>query len=97
MDMTTKEINKRLDEADKKLFKAQELVLEAKNALYEVRVAKELEVQQTKPAAWISVTERMPADDQRVPVRTTAGATYFLHPIGGKFPAEVKEWYELPE
>ncbi len=29
--MTKKEINKRLDEADKKLFKAQELVLEAKN------------------------------------------------------------------
>ena len=95
--MTDKEINKRLDEADKKLFKAQELVLEAKNALYEVRVAKELETQQTKPAAWISVTERMPPDDKRVVVRTFEGATYFLHPIGGKFPKNIKEWYELPE
>lgn len=95
--MTDKEINKRLDEADKKLFKAQELVLEAKNALYEVRVAKALEAQQTKPAAWISVTDRIPSDDKRVVVRTIEGATYFLHPIGGKFPKNIKEWYELPE
>jgi len=30
-------------------------------------------------------------------VKTSAGATYFLHPIGGHFPKDVIEWYELPE
>lgn len=93
--MTQEEINKRLNTAYEQIEKAQNMLIWAKVAVHEVRCAKV--EQATKPAAWISVTERMPADDQRVPVRTTAGATYFLHPIGGKFPADVKEWYELPE
>ena len=91
--MTQDEITKRLNTAYEQIDKAQQMLIWAKVAVHEVRCAK----QETKPAAWISVTERMPPDDKRVVVRTTAGATYFLHPIGGKFPADVKEWYELPE
>ena len=96
MDMIDKEIQKRLDEANKKLFRVQELISEAKTSIYEVSVAKAEHEAQSKDG-WISVQERTPAEDKRVVVRTFEGATYFLHPIGGKFPDNVKEWYELPE
>ena len=94
--MDLKEFRKRLDAADRKVFRAQELLSSALEILYEVRVARE---QQTQPvaASWVSVQDAMPADDERVVVRTEDGATYFLHPIGGKFPANVKEWYQLPK
>jgi hypothetical protein len=94
--MDSKEIRKKLDAVDRKVFRSQELLSSALEALYEVRVAKE---EQAVPvaASWISVEDRMPADDERVVVRTSDGSTYFLHPIGGKFPANVKEWYQLPK
>ncbi len=46
---------------------------------------------------WVRVQDDMPDDDERVVVRTKDGATFFLHPIGGKFPADVLEWYRLPK
>ena len=94
--MTSKEIRKRLDEADNKLLKAKELLIDITNAIYEIRVNKEEQAQQ-QGSSWVSVEKRMPDDDKRVVVRTKDGATYFLHPINGKFPADIKEWYELPQ
>ena len=93
--MTQDEMTKRLNTAYEQIDKAQQMLIWAKVAVHEVRCAKA--EQPAKPTGWISVAERMPKDEQRVPIRTTSGATYFLHPIGGKFPADVKEWYELPE
>lgn len=46
---------------------------------------------------WVKVQDGMPNDDERVVIRTKDGATYFLHPIEGKFPADVLEWYRLPK
>ena len=46
---------------------------------------------------WIGVHERMPENNQRVVVRTDEGTTFFLSPINGAFPKNIKEWYELPK
>lgn len=94
--MDEKEIKKKLNDAFNKIYKAQEQLILAKEAVYEVLVAK-AENEAAQKAGWVSVKDRMPPDDKRVVVRTFEGATYFLHPIGGKFPKNIKEWYELPE
>ena len=52
--------------------------------------------QKAQKTAWVSVKDGMPEDDERVVVRTKDGATYFLHPIGGKFPADITQWFRLP-
>lgn len=46
---------------------------------------------------WIKVEEQMPNDNERVVVRTKNGATFFLSPIGGKFPNTITHWFRLPE
>lgn len=94
--MDENEIKKKLNDAFNKIYKAQEQLIRAKEAVYEVLVAK-AENEAAQKAGWVSVKDRIPPDDQRVVVRTLEGATYFLHPIGGKFPKNIKEWYELPE
>ena len=94
--MTEESMRTLLDATDKNIFNAQELLASAMRFLYEVRIAKEEEWQQAK-ASWISVQDRLPTENKRVVVRTTEGATYFLHLIGNKFPDNIKEWYELPE
>ncbi len=48
-------------------------------------------------AQWVSVNDYLPQDNERVVVRTKDGATYFLHPISGKFPTDIVEWYRLPK
>lgn len=94
--MEENEIKKKMNDAFNKIYKAQEQLILAKEAVYEVLVAK-AENEAAQKAGWVSVKDRIPPDDKRVVVRTFEGATYFLHPIGGKFPKNIKEWYELPE
>ena len=94
--MDENEIKKKLNDAFNKIYKAQEQLILAKESVYEVLFAK-AENEAAQKAGWVSVKDRIPPDDKRVVVRTFDGATYFLHPIGGKFPKNIKEWYELPE
>lgn len=94
--MEEKEIKKKLNDAFNKIYKAQEQLIFAKEAVYEVLVAK-AENEAAQKDGWVSVKDHIPPDDKRVVVKTSAGATYFLHPIGGHFPKDVIEWYELPE